>query len=256
MTYTNFKLFIANVSLSLLDQPLRLTLAGKANDKESVSMIRERKWTNHEVAELKVMYESGEPLKAIAERLDRSVSAIKSRAQMHQYYRPTTYGLNRVKALQARAIECGIDEAHLPSNPSDLKILILLTQLHLANKADLDARCAIKESTRNKSVSRLRTAGLVFIDDYSSPAEVILTRKAFQTRPEPALADEDQIKIGVLPTMEKLVSELSVWAPACVPNQDTVERFKAFIIRQLTNARSGEVSPADFYSIFYKSERK
>ena len=219
-------------------------------------MNRERKWTSREVAALKVVYESGEPLREIAERLDRTLSAIKSRAQIHQMCRPRRFGSSQVRLMQARAIECGLDQTRLPSNPSALKILVLLAQRDLVTKQELDSCCSIKDSTRNKALKWLCDAGLVFIDDYSSPGEVVLKRKAYQSRPEPVLATPEQIRIGALPTMAKLLGQMDVWLTSCCKSQDCFEPYKALIVRQLENTKSGDISPADFYSIFYVPDRK
>jgi len=219
-------------------------------------MIRERRWTSREVAELKVMYEGGVPLREIAERLDRTLSAIKTRAQLHQMCRPRRFSSSQVRFMQAQAIECGLDSNHLPGNPSALKILILLAQRDLLTKQELDSCCSIKDSTRNKSLKNLRGAGLVCIDDFSNPGEVVLKRKAYQSRPEPVLATPEQVRIGALPTMAKLLSAIDVWLPSCCKSLDSIERYKAFIVRQLENAKSGDIPPADFYSIFYCSARR
>jgi len=70
------------------------------------------------------------------------------------------------------------------------------------------------------------------------------------------MAEPDQIRMGVLPTMTKLHSELDAWLPVSGTQKRMVETYRAFIVRQLENAQSGDVSPADFYSIFYSLNRK
>jgi len=132
-----------------------------------------------------------------------------------------------------------------------LRILICLANKGVSSKPALDKACSVGSCARNKAIQSLSALGLVFADNFCSPTEVILKRKAYRTRPEPVLADRDQIRMGVLPTMMKLHSELDAWLPVCYENQASIEEYRAFIVRQLKNAQSGDVPRAEFYSIFY-----
>lgn len=212
-------------------------------------MLRERRWTSHEIARLKVMYESGAPKQVIMTELQRTWSAVTSRAQIEGIHRPKRYGLNKVHLMQAHAIKLGLAQAYLPTNPSALKILMSLVQADIATKPELDKQCDIQPDTRNKALALLRESGLVFIDDFSSPAEVVLKRKAYQSRPEPVLATPDQARIGELPTLVKLQSELDVWLPSACRSEVSADALRALLVRQLANAKAGDISPAEFYSI-------
>jgi hypothetical protein len=213
-------------------------------------MLRERRWTNHEIARLKVMYESEAPKQVIMTELHRTWSAVKTRAQLEGIHRPKRYGLSKIHMMQAQAIKLGLDQAHLPTNPSALKILMSLVQVDITTKPELDKHCDINPSTRNKALALLHDAGLVFIDDFSSPAEVVLKRKAYQSRPEPVLATPDQARIGELPTLVKLQSELDVWLPSACRSEVSANGLRALLVRQLANARAGDISHTEFYSIF------
>ena len=95
-------------------------------------------------------------------------------------------------------------------------------------KQEMDLRCSIKDSTRNKALKNLRDAGLVFIDDYSNAGEVVLKRKECKSRPEPVLATPDQLKIGALPTMAKLLGAINVWLPSLCKSQVDVNLIEPF----------------------------
>jgi len=223
---------------------------------ETLNMIRQPKWTRREIDDLKKLYETGIPYQTIADTLRRTVSAIKTRGQMCGLRRPRGLARKEIEDLKEYAANLGLDETVLPTNPTALRLLICLAKTGVSSKLALDKMCSVGESARNKAIQSLSSLGLVFVDDFCSPAEVILKRKAYRTRPKPVLADHDQIKMGVLPTMTKLHIELDAWLPACYEDEASIEENRAFIVRQLQNAQSGDVSPADFYSIFYSLNRK
>jgi|GEM_PF-2161446 len=218
-------------------------------------MIRQPIWTRRQLSDLKTHYESGVPIQAIAEALGRTASAIKTRAQLNGFRRPRRCGSKEVEALKTYAAKLGLDEASLPTAPSELRILICLSQIDISSKPGLDKACSIGDSARNKAIRALRLSGLALVDNFCSPSEVILTRKAYRSRPEPVLADNDQIRLGVLPSMTKLCSELDSWLPAICRKQASIDMYRCFIIRKLENTQTGDITPADFYSIFYDLKR-
>ncbi len=219
-------------------------------------MIREPKWTRRQLAELKRLFETGVPYIEIVEALGRSASAIKTRAQLCGFRRPRRLGRKESDALQAYALNLGLDEAIRPTNPTALRVLICLAQTDISTKLGLDKACLASESGRNKAVQSLRSSGLVYVDDFCSPVELVLTRKAYCSRPEPMLADDDQIRAGTLPSMTALCSELDAWLPVICRSKTSSDKYRAFIIRQLENAQSGDIATADFYSIFYNPKRR
>jgi hypothetical protein len=216
-------------------------------------MIRDPKWTRRELEQLKTQYETAMPYLAIAESLGRSVSAIKTRAQLCGFRRPGRAGRKEIDALITRAIELGLDESVLPSNPTALRVLAYLAMKEISTKSDLVKHCVTGESAVSKAVHLLRSLGLVYVDDFRNPAELVLTRKAYRIRPEPVIADEDQIRAGVLPSTAALNGALDVWLSVIGRSQTISERYREFAIRQLENAESGDVRPGSFYSMFYCS---
>jgi len=213
--------------------------------------MREPIWSKHEIALLKQLYTSGVPLRSIAAQLNRSISAIRTRVQLEGMRRSNRLGANEITALQNQALACGIDPAHIPANPSPLKILIRLVIDDICCSKNLDELCSMGSSARNKAIQLLNDMGLIFADKYSSPREIILTRRAYQLRPEPSFADPAAVRSGALPTMTQLTDALDTWAAASCRNPASVDQYREFIIRQLINAESGDITPADFYSIFF-----
>jgi len=217
--------------------------------------MREPIWSKRELAILKDFYESGVPLPAIAAYLKRSPSAIRTRAQMHRFCRPSRVGFFGIAALQKQAIDCRFDATHIPTNPTALKILIWLLNTDIASKRDLDQTCSIGASARNKAIQLLDSLGLVLSDKYWSPSEIILTRRAYQLRPEPSFVDPAAVHAGILPTMRQLTEALDTWTAASCRNAASVDRYRDFIVRQLINVESGDIPHSAFYSIFFDLEK-
>jgi len=217
--------------------------------------MREPIWTKRELAILKKLYESGVPLQEIADAINRSPSAVRGRAQIEGNQRPGRSGASQIVALRRQAIGSGLCEARLPSQPAALKIMVCLGRLDIASKRDLDELCSMGQSARNLAIQTLRTCGLVLVDEFSRPSEIILTRRAYQLRPEPTFIDPSAARDGILPAMTQLTDALDTWAAASCRNPASVDRYREFIVRQLLNAESGDISLADFYSIFFDFER-
>lgn len=214
-------------------------------------MRRERIWKLRDLNELKLLYEAGWPVLEIALKLKRTESAVKTRAQKNGYRRPGRIGQDGIETLQAAAIHRGLDQAILPKNPTALRILIGLADHDILTSKALEEECKIQSSSRNKSIALLQSAGLVFVDRFVNPNEVVLTRLAYSSRAEPDLGDFGQICAGVLPGMSKLGSELDTWLSAVCRNEGSVETYRGFLVRQFQNAESGDITSSDFYSIFY-----
>lgn len=217
--------------------------------------MREPNWTKRELAILKKFYESGVQSQTIAAELNRSLAAVRGRAQIQGYRRPNRMGHKEITDLRTRAVACGLDEAHLPKCPTSLKILVHLATADIAAKHDLDELCSMGTSARNLAIQDLKESGLVLVDDFSRPSEIILTRRAYQLRPEPSFADPAAVRNGALPTMTQLTDALDTWTAASCRNPASVDRYREFIVRQLVNAESGDITHAAFYSIFFDFER-
>ena len=215
-------------------------------------MIRQPFWTRTQLAELKKLYEAGVCYKVIAETLDRSVSAIKTRAHMNQFRRPKRCDANSIDALQAQAENLGLDGTLLPRNPSALRILVCLAEADIKTKPGLDVACSISSSTRNRALQLLRLSGLVYVDDLCSPAEVVLTQKAYLSRPEPILTDSVEIGSRNLPTLGELDRKIGTWTQAICRNSASINKYGLFLVRQIFYAQSGDRSTAEVYAIFYR----
>lgn len=217
--------------------------------------MREPNWTKRELAILKKLYESGVPLQKIAAELNRSLAAVRGRAQIEGFRRPNRMGHREISDLRSRAIACGLDEAHLLKCPTSLKILVHLANADIAAKHDLDELCLMGTSARNLAIQDLKESGLVLVDIFSRPSEIVLTRRAYKTRTEPSFVDLAAVRDGILPTLDELTDALESWTVANCHNPESVDRYGEFIVRQLINAQSGDITHAAFYSIFFDFER-
>ena len=217
--------------------------------------MRQPIWSKRDLEKLKNFYEGGAPTFTIAAELNRSLSAVKTRAQMKGYRRPKRFGARDIAQLHIQAVDCGLAPDHLPANPTALKILLWLANADICSKHELDKFLSIEQSTRNKAIQILKAAGLVFVDDFSRSGEIILTRRAYRSRPAPGFADPANVRNGALPTMTQLTDALDTWTAASCRNPASVDRYREFIIRQLLNAESGDITHAAFYSIFFDFER-
>jgi len=160
-------------------------------------------------------------------------------------------GARQIAALHSQATASGLSDAHIPGNPTALKILVCLANIDISAKRDLDELCSTGPSARNLAIQILKTCGLILVDEFSRPSEIILTRRAYQLRPEPSFADPAAVRSGVLPTMTQLTDALDTWTAASCRNPASVDRYREFIVRQLVNAESGDITHAAFYSIFF-----
>lgn len=212
--------------------------------------MREPLWSKRDLETLKNLYEGGVPTFTIAVELNRSLSAIRTQAQIRGFRRPKGFGTREIAALRNLAVECGLDPDHLPTNPTALRILLWLADADICSKRDLDKFLSVEQSTRNKAIQILKAAGLVLVDDFSRSSEVILTRRAYRSRPEPGFADPTNVRNGLLPSMDELIDALDTWVAASCRNPASVDRYREFIIRQLLNAQSGDISREAFFSIF------
>jgi len=218
--------------------------------------MREPNWTKRELAVLKKLYESGVPLQKIAAELNRSLAAVRGRAQIQGYRRPKRMGHKELSDLRSQAVACGLDEAHLPKSPAAIKIMVHLADSDIAAKHDLDRLCSMSQSGRNLAIQDLKACGLVLVDDFARPSEIVLTRRAYKTRTEPSFVDQAAVRDGILPTLDELTGALESWAAANCHNPESVDRYGEFIVRQLINAQSGDITPAEFYSIFFDPKAK
>jgi len=213
--------------------------------------MREPNWSKRELTTLKSLYESGVPRQTISIELNRSPGAVGGRAQIKGYRRPKRSGAREIAALQKQAVACGLDEAHIPGSPATLKIVVCLANFDITAKHDLDVLCSMGPSARNQAIQILKTCDLVLVDEFSRPSEIILTRRAYRLRPEPSFGDPVSVRDGVLPTMKQLTEDLESWTAASCRNPASVDRYRAFVIRQLIHAGSGDITPAAFHSIFF-----
>lgn len=213
-------------------------------------------WAKRQIEQLKDMYESGVTVGTIAAELERTQSAVKTRAQIEGLRRPKRFGAREIAALHMQAVACGLDEAHLPANPTALRILVRLANFDISAKHDLDQLCSMGHSARNKAIAILRSCGLVMVDNFSSPSEIILTRRAYRSRPKPGFVDLAAVRNGILPTMNELIDSLDAWVSASCCNPASVGRYREFIIRQLLNAQSGDITTDAFFSIFFDPKAK
>lgn len=218
--------------------------------------MREPLWSKRDLEKLKNLYEGGVPTFTIAAELNRSLSAIRTQAQIRGFRRPKGFGTREIAALRNLAVECGLDPDHLPRNPTALRILLWLADADICSKRDLDKFLSIEQSTRNKAIQKLKACGLVFVDDFSRSSEVILTRRAYRSRPEPGFADPANVRNGILPSMEELIDALDTWVAACCRNPASLDRYRDFAIRQLLNAQSGDIKHDAFFSIFIDIKAK
>lgn len=213
-------------------------------------MIRQPTWSQSQLATLKHMYESGVPLHAIAAELNRSVGAIRGRAQIQCYRRPKRSGLREVLAHKTQAFTLGLAIDKIPAVPTVLKIASLLAMHHVVARQNLDPLCGVGPSARNNALAALKSAGLILCDEYYSPAEVILTRRAFVDRSIPGFLDLDAVRDNRLPTEDELRESLDGWVSDVCRDPLAREPYRDFILRQFLDATSGDITVADFYSIF------
>jgi predicted transcriptional regulator len=218
--------------------------------------MREPLWSKRDLEKLKNLYEGGVPTFAIAADLNRSLSAIRTQAQIRVFRRPKGFGTREIAALRNRAVDCGLDADILPRNPTALRILIWLANDDICAKRDLDKFLSIEQSTRNKALQILKACGLVFVDDFSRSGEIILTRRAYRSRPEPGFADPANVRNGILPSMDELTDALDTWVAASCRNPASLDRYRDFAIRQLLNAQSGDIKHDAFFSIFIDTRAK
>ena len=218
--------------------------------------MREPLWSKRDLEELKNLYEGGAPTFTIAAELSRSMSAVKTRAQLNGFRRPKRFGARDIAHLRIQAVNCGLAPDHLPANPTALKILLWLANADICSKRDLDKFLSIEQSTRNKAIQILKACGLVFIDDFSRCGEIILTRRAYRSRPEPGFADPAKVRNGILPSMAELTDALNTWVAASCRSPASLDRYRDFAIRQLLFAQSGDIKHDAFFSIFVDIKAK
>lgn len=209
---------------------------------------RQPKWLKSDLAYLKDAYESGVPISTIADTLRRTGSAVRTRAQIEHLNRPGRTNPSQVNALLDEAQSRGLRRDGLPSNPSALKIAILLAANSVASKKDLDKTLGISSSTRNKALQVLISTGLVFIDDSVSPGEVVLTHAAFAGRVELPL-DRNGFP-GQFPTAIALTQALNGWLPKVCGSEANRSKYGELISRQLPLATYGDIQEADFFALF------
>ena len=100
-------------------------------------------WSKRDLAKLKEAYEGGIPIPLIAITLNRSVSAIKTRAQLNQFRRPRCFGKEQIEELQQRAKELQLDVLKLPANPTALQILCGVGHCEVIDKHSAEGHARI-----------------------------------------------------------------------------------------------------------------
>lgn len=206
-------------------------------------------WSKRDLAKLKEAYEGGISIPLIAITLNRSVSAIKTRAQLNQFRRPRCFGKKQIEELQQRAKELQLDVLKLPANPTALQILCGVGHCEVIDTKKLLARCGIKDSSRNRAINLLRSEDLVFVDELASPRTLVLTQKAYRNRPPAPINEMSLMRKGRYIRTDSFSRLIEPWLARVCENDESKERYHAFIDLQYSYVRSGDVEVGVFLTI-------